>query len=113
MPAEVVQKSTEISASKAAMSNLVRQHTATDSILHNMLAGPKDYTAWINSCALDMAALVIDLPYSVAYLASTSGDNMRSFKHAINNVTQPNVILQHTTQIDANFETSARLGRDV
>ena len=66
-----------------------------------MSVGPKRQTAWINSCALDLADMVSGLPYPVAYLASMPGETLRAFGHAINSETQLTVIRQHTSHADA------------
>uniref|UniRef100_A0AAV1U3G9 Uncharacterized protein n=1 Tax=Peronospora matthiolae TaxID=2874970 RepID=A0AAV1U3G9_9STRA len=63
--------------------------------------GTKGQTAWVNSCALDLAAKVSGLPYPVAYLVSMLGEALRAFGHAINSETQLAVIRQHTSHADA------------
>ena len=62
--------------------------------------GPKEQSALITSCALEVAALVSDLPYPVAYLASMKGEILRAFGHCINSETQLSVIRQHTAHAD-------------
>ena len=49
---------------------------------------------------MELAGLVSQLPYPVAYLASIPGKNLRSFGHAINSASQLAVIRQHTTNAD-------------
>ena len=62
--------------------------------------GPKGQSAWNTSCALELAALVSDLPYPVAYLALMQGETIRAFGHSINSKTQLSVIRQHTAPAD-------------
>ena len=46
--------------------------------------GLKGQSDSITSCALELAALVSNLPYPVAYLASMQGETLRAFGHSIN-----------------------------
>ena len=62
--------------------------------------GPKRQSAWITSCALELATLVSDLSYTVAYLASMQKETLRVFKRSINSEMQVFVIRQHTTHAD-------------
>ena len=62
--------------------------------------GSKGQSAWITSCALELAVLISDLPYPVAYLASIQGETIRAFGHSINSKTQLSVIRQHTAPAD-------------
>ena len=52
-------------------------------------------------CALDLASLVSSLTYPIAFLASISGENLRSFAYAMNSEIQLAVIRIHTTHADA------------
>ena len=61
-----------------------------------MPIGPKGQSAWIHFYALELAALVRELPYTVAYLASMTGETLHAFGHSINSESQLTVIRQHT-----------------
>ena len=65
-----------------------------------MPVGPKGQSDWIKLCALELAALVREMPYPVAYLASMHGETLRAFGHSIYNETQLSVIRQHTAHTD-------------
>ena len=90
-----------MAANTTAIRAWVVQHKVRAALPTTMPVGPKGQTAWVNSCALDLADMVSGLPYPVAYLASMSGETLRAFGHAINSETQLTVIRQHTSHADA------------
>ena len=90
----------QISLNTAAIRKWVSLHKAMAALPPTMPVGPKGQMAWINACSLELAGLVCGLLYPIAYLASMSGENLRSFGHSINSESQLAVIRQHTSHAD-------------
>uniref|UniRef100_A0AAV1U7U0 Uncharacterized protein n=1 Tax=Peronospora matthiolae TaxID=2874970 RepID=A0AAV1U7U0_9STRA len=98
--AAVPESMKQISLNTAAIRKWVSLHKAMAALPTTMPVGPKGQMAWINACSLDLAGLVCGLPYPVAYLASMSGETLRSLGHSINSESQLAVIQEHTTHAD-------------
>ena len=71
--------------------------------------GRKGLSAWITSCALELAALVSVLPYPIAYLALMQKKTLRAF-NTINRETQLSVIRQHTVTPIGRYASCVRFG---
>ena len=88
------------SANNVAIRKWISQRQVATTVPIPLSIGPKGQFAWITMCALELAAIVSDLPYPVAYLASMQGETLRAFGHSINSETQLSVIRQHTAHAD-------------
>ena len=65
-----------------------------------MPMGLKCQSAWIHSYALELAALVHELAYPVAYLASMTEEFLLAFGYSINSESQLDVICKHIPHAD-------------
>ena len=76
------------------------QHKVVADLPAKMPVGPKGQAAWITSCALELAALLRELPHSVTYLSSVPKETLSASGHTIKSDAQLAVIRQHTTHAD-------------
>ena len=69
-------------------------------VLLTLTICPKGQYAWITLCAFELAALVSDLRYPIAYFASMQKETLRAFGHSINSETKLSAIHQHIAHVD-------------
>ncbi|CAH0488122.1 unnamed protein product [Peronospora farinosa] len=86
--AAVPESTRHISANTAAIRRWVSQRKVVSAVPTTLPVGPKGQSAWIKACALELAALVSDLPHPIAYLASMSRESLQTFGHSINSESQ-------------------------
>ena len=98
--AAVPESTDKLAANTAVICKWVIQRKVTTTVPATMPIDPKSQSTWIHSCALELAALVRDMPCLVAYLASMMGETLHAFGHSINSESQLAVIRHHTTHAD-------------
>ena len=102
--AAVPESANQLAANTAVIRKWANQRKASTAVPATMPIGSKDQSAWIHFCALELAALVRELPYPVAYLASLTGETLRVFGYSFNSKSHLAVIRQHTTRADERLQ---------
>ncbi|CAI5713866.1 unnamed protein product [Peronospora effusa] len=90
--AAVPESTKHMSANTTAIRKWVSQRKMLTALPATLPVGPKGQSAWIKVFALELAALVSELPNPITYLASLPKESLQAFGHSINSESQLFVI---------------------